>query len=449
MFGTEEVRDRVDAMMPGVIEDLAALVRFPSVAFPGFPAEPVVACANAVVELLKRHGAENARLIEIPNGYPAAYAEVAGPVGAPTVLLYGHYDVQPAPMSQGWYTDPWDPVILDGRMHGRGSADNKSGVVISAASLAIFEGKPPVTIRILIEGEEEADSHLEEFVEANPELVEADLFVINDKGNLEVGAPVLTTTLRGDVSCVVEVRTIEHPLHSGVFGGPTPDALMALIRILDTLLDEDGSCAVPGVTSREWEGAEIPEDVLRTHANLLPGVKLVGRGSIGTRLWSSPSINVLGIDAPSIAEASNVLIPRASAAIAMRIPPGGDPVAEREKLVEHVRSVVPWNAEVNVTPFKTLDSFSAPSGGPAFTTALGAMEAAFGVPANQVGSGGSIPLLGTLARLCPNAEFVLWGAEDMARARIHGSNESADIGEIARLITAQALLLARLGDPEE
>jgi len=445
MLSTHEIRARADALLPGVVEDLAALVRFPSVPLTGYPPEPVLACADAVVEMLRRYGAENARLIEIPGGYPAAYAEIPGPEGSPTVLLYGHYDVQPAPPEQGWDADPWEPVIRDGRLYGRGAADNKSGVVISAASLAVFEGKPPVTVRILIEGEEETDSHLEAFVEANPELFTADLYVINDKGNLEVGAPVLTTTLRGDVSCKVEVRTIEHPLHSGLFGGPTPDALMALIRILDTLLDEDGACAVPGVTHREWEGAEMPEDVLLTNAKVLPGVQLVGRGSIGSRLWSKPSINVLGIDAPSIAQAASILIPRASAAIAMRVAPGADPTVEREKLLEHVRSVVPWGAEVSVTPFMALEPFAAPSGGRAFNAAMRAMEEAFGAPAHQVGSGGSIPLLGTLARVCPMAEFVLWGAEDMASARIHGPNESADIAEIGRLITAQALLLAELG----
>jgi len=445
MLTTHEIRARAEALMPRVIDDLSALVRFPSVAFVGYPAEPVLACAEAVVAMLRSYGAADARLIEIPGGYPAAYAEIPGPEGAPTVLLYGHYDVQPAPAEQGWNTDPWEPVVRDGRLYGRGAADNKSGVVISAASIAVFEGKPPVTVRILVEGEEETDSHLEAFVEATPELFTADLYVINDKGNLEVGAPVLTTTLRGDVSCKVEVRTIEHPLHSGLFGGPTPDALMALIRILDTLLDEDGACAVPGVSHREWEGAEMPEEVLRANAKVLPGVKLVGRGSVGSRLWSKPSINVLGIDAPSIAQAASVLIPRASAAIAMRVPPGADPEAEREKLLEHVRSVVPWGAEVDVTPFMALEPFAAPSGGRAFNAAMRAMEEAFGAPANQVGSGGSIPLLGTLARVCPMAEFVLWGAEDMARARIHGSDESADIAEIGRLITAQALLLAELG----
>ena len=445
MPSNSELRTRVDAMIPKVVDDLSDLVRIPSIAFDGYPPEAVLACADAVVATLKSYGAEDARLLEIPGGFPAVYAEIPGPEGAPTVILYGHYDVQPAPEGQGWDSDPFEPVVRDGRLYGRGAADNKSSVLIHAASLAVFDGKPPVNIKIVIEGEEESVSHLEEFVEANPDLFQADLFVITDMGNLTVGEPVLTTTLRGDVSCVVEVRTIDSPLHSGVFGGPTPDALMALIRMLDTLLDADGNCAIPGAHRFEWPGADMSEDVLRANAMIRPGVDLIGCGTTGSRLWSSPSISVLGIDAPDVATAAAVLHPRAAAGISMRIAPGSDPAAEREKLLAHLRSVVPWNAEVSIVPSKPLDPFAAPTGGPAFSAAKRALEGAFGVSASEVGSGGSIPLLGTLARVCPTAEFVLWGAEDMAAARIHGSNESASIAEIGRLITAQALLFEELG----
>ena len=441
-----EIRAKARSLMPGVVEDLSALVSHASVSFPGFPAEPVLLCAAAVVDVLKRAGADNARLLEIPHGYPAVYAEVAGPPGAPTVLMYGHYDVQPAPVHAGWDTDPWTATLKeDGRLYGRGAADNKSGVVIPAACLSIFDGKPPVTIKIVIEGEEETMGHLEEFVEENPELFACDVFVIADMGNQRVGEPIATTTLRGDVSCRVEVQTLDHQLHSGRFGGPTPDALMALIRMLDTLLDDDGSCAVPDAEAFEWPGADMSEAELRDGAAVLPDVELIGAGSVASRLWSKPSVNVLGIDAPSVVDAANILIPKATAVISMRIAPGADAEAEREKLMAHLRSVVPWNARVNITPFKALSAFAAPAGGPALAAALDAGAEAFGRKVGQAGSGGSIPLLNTLMEAVPGAEFVLWGAEDMALSRIHGSDESVDLGELENCIVAQALLVDRLG----
>lgn len=446
-MNAEQIRSRVAEMMPEVVDDLRSLVSHASIAFPGFPAQPVNACADAVVDVLKRYGATDARLLEIPGGYSAAYAEVAGPPGAPTVLMYAHYDVQPAPAEQGWTTDPWEACLGDdGRLYGRGTADNKSGVMINAAAIRVFGGKPPVNVKIVIEGEEETISHLEEFVSANPELFRCDLFVIADMGNLRSGDPTLTTTLRGDVSCKVLVETVGHPLHSGIFGGPTPDALMALIRMCDTLLDEDGSCAVPGVERFDWAGADLPERVLRENAGVLDGVELIGTGSVGSRLWSKPSVNVLGIDCPSVSTASNVLIPRATAVISMRIVPGASPEVEIEKLMAHMRSVAPWGAKVTVEPFKALDAFVARTDGPGFAAARSAMAEAFGAPVGEAGSGGSIPLLGTFAKVAPHAEFVLWGAEDMAGSRIHGADESVDLAEIERLIVAQALLLQHLGD---
>jgi len=217
---TSSLGDRVAGLMPGLIEELATLVAVPSVAFPGFPAEPVHRMSEAVVALLRRSGAENARLLDIPGGYPAVWAEIPAPAGAPTVLLYAHYDVQPAPPEQGWDTEPFTATTKpDGRIYGRGAADDKSGLIIHAGVLQALGDDIPVGIKILIEGEEETISHLEDFVDANPEMFDCDAFVIADMGNQAVGRPALTTALRGEVSCTVRVRTLAFPVHSGVFGG--------------------------------------------------------------------------------------------------------------------------------------------------------------------------------------------------------------------------------------
>jgi acetylornithine deacetylase/succinyl-diaminopimelate desuccinylase-like protein len=310
----------------------------------------------------------------------------------------------------------------------------------------VFDGAPPCTVRLILEGMEETESNLEEFVLAHPELFECDVFVICDMGNLRVGEPALTTALRGDVACVVTVSTLEHPLHSGVFGGTAPDAMMALARLLATLHDEEGNVAVANVSSTTWDGEDLSPDDLRFSADLLDGVELTGTGPISSRLWARPSINAIGIDTTSIAGSSNVLLPRASAKISMRIVPGSEPEHELDALVAHLETHAPWGARVEVRRTKAAPGFRCATDGPAYAAARTALAEAFGKPAGDAGSGGSIPLLRTLSQVSPGAEFILWGPEDMASARIHASDESVDPGEIEKLVVAQALLLQTLAD---
>ncbi|WP_062079382.1 M20/M25/M40 family metallo-hydrolase [Demequina globuliformis] len=442
---TDHVASTVRELMPGVIANLEELIAIPSIAFPGYPAEPVHQMAARTLELIREAGIPDAHLADVPHGYPPIYGEVRGPEGSPTVVLYAHYDVQPAPESQGWTSDPWTPTRKDdGRIYGRGAADDKSGLVSLLGTLRAFEGDFPCTLRIIVEGMEETESNLEEFVEAHPELFECDLFVIADMGNLRVGEPVMTTALRGDVSCTVTVRTLDHPLHSGVYGGPAPDAMMALARLLSTLHDDAGDVAVEGVSGAPWPGSDMTEEDFRAGADLLPGVSLTGTGTIADRLWSKPSINAIGIDTTSIAESSNVILPHASAKISMRIVPGSDPEAELDALVHHLETHAPWGAQVEVQRIKAAHPFTVPTEGPGYAAARAAMEEAFGATASEAGSGGSIPLLQTLQHASPAAEFVLWGPEDVALSRIHASDESVDPEEIERMIVAQVLLLTRL-----
>ena len=444
---TAQVQKTVRGLMPELLAELAGLVAIPSVAFPGFPGEPVRRMGDAVVGLMRRSGAADARLVDVPGGYPAVYASVPGPPGAPTVLLYAHYDVQPAPTAQGWDTDPWTATTKDGRIYGRGAADDKSGLVIHAGALRAFGGSPPVGVKLLIEGEEETVSHLDEFVEAHPDLVRADAFVVADMGNLEVGEPALTTALRGDVSCAVRVRTLAFPVHSGLFGGAAPDALVALIRILATLHDDAGDTAVPGLHREEWTGADMDERVYRASAGLLDGVGLVGTGTLASRLWSRPSATVIGIDAPTVKDAANVLIPEATAKISMRIPPGADADREMRLLMDHLRAAAPWGVQVDVEPVKVGRPFAVDMDGPAVRAAGRALAEAYGTPAGAIGSGGSIPLVATLKAASPDADVILWGAEDMALSRIHASNESVDPTEIERITVAETLMLSYLAEP--
>ncbi|MGX5695956.1 M20/M25/M40 family metallo-hydrolase [Agromyces soli] len=442
MSETDDLKRAASELMPEVIERLEHLVRIPSIAFPGFDAEPVHRMGEAVVELFEAAGAEGVRLVDVPGGYPCVYADLPGPEGSPTVLLYAHYDVQPAPESQGWSSTPFEPVTKDdGRIYGRGAADDKSGLVMHYGTLKLIGPDRPCRIKILVEGEEETISHLEDFVEANPELFAADAYVIGDIGPQQVGRPGLTTALRGDVACTVTVRTLANPVHSGMFGGAAPDAMTAMIRILDTLHDEHGDTVIPGVDHSSWSGADMDEDVYREGSAILPGVDFLGTGSLSDRIWAKPSVTVLGMDLPNTVEASNVLLPSVTAKLSMRIVPGSDGDAQLEALMSHLRSQRPWNCEVEVEKVKVGHAFAVDASHPAIVAAESALADAYGAPVENIGSGASIPLVASLQKVSPGSAIILWGAEDTAQSRIHASDESVDPGEIERMIVAQTLFV--------
>jgi acetylornithine deacetylase/succinyl-diaminopimelate desuccinylase-like protein len=433
----------VDDMAARVRSDLERLVRCASVSAPGFPREPVLKAADEAAAILREAGCPGVELVEIPGGAPLVHAEIPAPPGAPTVMLYAHYDVQPAGDENGWTSPPFEPTLRGGRLYGRGAADDKSGVVAHAATLRAFGGKPPVGIKIVLEGEEETDSHLDAFVREHPDLARADVMLIADVGNFKKGEPTLTTSLRGLASCTVAVKTLRQPVHSGMFGGPAADALMVLIELLATLLDEKGDVAVAGLQSGAWDGHGYPEDDYRATTGVLDGVPLIGSGSVADRLWAKPSINVIGLDAPSVAQAANALLAEAKAIVSMRVPPAEDPERARRLLAEHLRSHAPWGVAVTVEEFQAGQGFNAATDGPGYRATAKAMQAAYGKPASTVGQGGSIPLVSVLAGIAPGTEILLAGAQD-EKAAIHSIDESVDLEELQRVIKTQVLLLAEL-----
>ncbi len=440
-----EMRSKIQSMMPVVQADLERLVAIPSVSLPGFPAEPLHDAAAAVVEILKQAGCDNAHQVDVPGGYPLIFGDIPGPAGSPTILLYAHYDVQPPGPEDTWESPAFSPTVRDGRLYGRGAADDKSGVVMHAAVLRAFEGKPPVGIKIVFEGEEEADSHLDAFVLDNPEPFQSDMIIVGDIGNWKVGEPTLTTTLRGLAVCRVEVKTLASPVHSGMFGGPAPDALLVLIHLLSKLHNDKGDPCVKGLPLGKWEGFSYQEDVFRQTAGVLDGIPLVGSGSVSDRLWACPSITVIGLDAPAVEGAPNALIPEARAQVSMRVPPGMDSTEARALLASHLRASAPWGVEVSVIEGQEGPAFKAKTDGPGYAAVLKAMREAYGKDAVLMGQGGSIPLISNLATIAPQAEIVLWGAEDGAAA-IHSANESVDLEELEHCILSEALLLQYLSE---
>ncbi len=439
-WGMDEqtLREAVRADAARIRSDLERLVALPSIAFAGHPREPLDAAAALVTELLRDAGAPSVRAVDVPGEAPSVLAEWPG---SPTVLLYAHYDVQPAP-PEGWDTDPFEPALRDGRLFGRGAADDKSGVVAHLAALRAWGGRPPVGVKLLIEGSEEnGRQKLLEVVDSDPELMRADAMVICDGGNWKLGEPTLCESLRGHGKLTLTLRTLDGALHSGQFGGAAPDALLALVRLLATLHDDEGAVAVEGLQEHTWPGAELPEADFRRQAGVLDGVALVGSGSVADRLWARHAISVLGLDAPDVADAGNIVIPSARAKVAVRVPPGADPVASMDAVRRHLEARVPWGAElgIEVEPASTPIALDGES-----RAAERALETAYGKPVARMGSGGSVPLVAKLRETYPDAAFVLWGAQDSDHAQIHAANESVDLGEIAKIALAEALFLAEL-----
>jgi acetylornithine deacetylase/succinyl-diaminopimelate desuccinylase-like protein len=444
MKSPNELTQKVHDAMPAAIDNLKQLVNVPSIATQGYPRERVLEAARLTEKQLESAGFQLVhQLKETTGGYPAIYGEIPGPPGAPIVLLYAHYDVQPAGPAKEWDSPAFEPTERNGRLYGRGSADDKSAIAAHIATIRAFEGKPPVGIKIIIEGDEEFEGSLATFIPQYLDLLKADAVVICDHGNIIVGEPTLTTSLRGSASLTVEVRTLRDKQHNGVFGGPVPDALIALCHIISTFHDTNGNVRIPGLNPSSWQGANLPEEEFRRAAALLPNIGLIGDLPLSAQLWAGYAINVIGLDAPRTDEASNSLIDTARARINLRVPP--DQSAERalELLIQHLKTVTPWQAQLTISDTHAANGFVAKTNGPAYVAARLALQEAYGKDAQIIGDGASIPLTNALSEHFPHAEIIIWGAEDLA-ARIHGPNESVDLGELERVILTQALFLKGL-----
>ena len=429
--------------MPALRQDLEALARIPSISLAAFDQSQVDASAQAVAALMRDAGLQVEIIRE--GGRPAVLGHADGPAGAPTVMLYAHHDVQPPGDEAEWDSAPFEPTERDGRVYARGIADDKAGVLAHVAALRAHSGALPVGVTVFVEGEEEIGSDsLAAILEKHGEKLRADAIVLADSANWAVGEPALTTTLRGMVRVVLTVRTLDHGVHSGMFGGVAPDAITALVRTIATLHDADGNVAVAGLKSGVAPDLDYPEQRLRDESGLLDGVELIGTGSILTRMWAKPSITTIGIDAPSVATSSNTLVPAASAKISMRIAPDEDPHEAFQLLVAHLVANAPWGVKVEVASDDEGSGFSADANGPVYDQARAAFTDAWGVAPVDVGIGGSIPFVAAFAEKFPDAAILVTGVEE-PDTRAHGANESLHLGEFARVCLAEAILLERLG----
>ncbi|MBO0678092.1 dipeptidase [Mycolicibacterium sp. S2-37] len=439
-----DVVARVREVLPSVRSDLEDLVRIESVWADPARRPEVNRSAQAVADLLRSAGFGDVRIVA-EGGAPAVIARHPAPPGAPTVLLYAHHDVQPEGERVQWSSPPFEPTERDGRLYGRGTADDKAGIATHLAAFRAHGGQPPVGVTVFVEGEEESGSpSLGALLAAHRDLLAADVIVIADSDNWSTERPALTVSLRGLADCVVEVATLDHGLHSGLWGGVVPDALSVLVRLLASLHDDDGNVAVTGLHEGSVADVDRGPDWVRHESGMLPGVSEIGSGSVVQRLWAKPAITVIGIDTTPIDRSSNTLIPRARAKISMRVAPGGDARAHLDALTRHLEAHVPWGAQLTVTPGDIGQPYAIDAGGPVFDAARAAFQQAWGAEPVDMGMGGSIPFIAEFAEAFPAAAILVTGVEDPG-TQAHSVNESLHLGVLERAATAEALLLAKLG----
>lgn len=442
---TDEIRSKVQAVLPSVRRDLEDLVRIQSVSADPERLSEVEKSAARTLELFRAEGVDAEIVRAFDGAPPAVVGEKRGPEGAPTVLLYAHHDVQPENDPADWDSPPYEPTERDGRLYGRGAADDKAGIMAHVGALRALGDDLPVTVRLFIEGEEEvASATLPQLLAQYQDRLRADVIVIADSGNWDIGVPALTTSLRGLIRVDVELRTLTHAVHSGMWGGLAPDAIMALIRLLNSLWTEDGAPAVAGLASGPAADVEYPEERLRAESGAIGSLDWIGQGSAVERLWTQPAITVTGFDAPKVAGASNTLSPVARARVTIRIAPGDTAANAVARLEEHLRAHTPWGAELTTTVVDTGEPIALTTEGPAYDAARAAFTEAWdGTQPVDMGVGGSIPFIAEFLEAFPQASVLVTGVED-PDTRAHGANEGLHLAEFERVVLAEALLLQKL-----
>ncbi|WP_036226198.1 dipeptidase [Marmoricola sp. URHB0036] len=445
----DELRARVTAELPRIRQDLEDLVRIESVSADPARAAEVQRSAEAVATLFSAEGFEDVQVVSARDDgrAPAVIARKPAPDGKPTVLLYAHHDVQPENDHAEWDSPPFEPTERDGRLYGRGAADDKAGIVAHLGAVRALGEDLGVGVTMFIEGEEEVGSDtLADLLAEHRETLAADVIVIADSGNWDIGVPALTTSLRGLVRVDVGVRTLTHAVHSGMWGGLVPDALMTLTRLLTTLYDEDGSVAVAGLHTGTAADVDYPADRLRAESGIAPGVGFIGHGSVVERLWAQPSLTITGLDAPKVDGASNTLTASARAKLSLRIAPGDTTENALDCLRAHLEQHVPFGAELSFELVDTGEATQIDATGPAYDAARKAFTDAWdGVQPIDMGVGGSIPFIAEFLESFPRASVLVTGVED-PDTRAHGANEGLHLAEFERVCLAEAFLLSNLAD---
>ncbi len=425
------------------LEDLKSLVRIPSISFSGFDQKPLKNCAEAVVAMMIKSGLQDVHLLDAGFGNPSVFGQWTGTAGKPTVLLYAHYDIQPIGREDLWISPPFEPAIREGRLFGRGTADDKAGIMLHLAAIRSYlesSGNLPVNVKVLIEGEEEVGStNLSALLEQHRALLNADMVLIADSENFDSGIPSLTASLRGIVSANVEVRSLTSSVHSGTWGGPLPDPVLALARMLAGLVDDQGRPAIPGLASKvrprthqesqEIQSLPFSDSLFRSQAKLCEGVQINGgEGSVYDKMWHRPSIAVNAIEASSRKQAANIINDMVWTRIGIRIVPDMDPQETLDLLRDHLMKSAPWGVQVTFRPESPSRWWMTDTRHPVFEAAIKSLEKGYGRKPVIVGAGGSIPFVQTITEALGEAPAILFGVGDPYTGA-HSENESLLISD--------------------
>ncbi len=438
---------------------LVELVRIPSVSAEGFPREEVRRSAEATAALLREAGLENVRLVEMPGQHPYAYGDWLHAQGAPTLLVYGHHDVQPPGPPERWTTPAFEPAERNGRLYGRGTVDDKGTFICHIAAVEAWlraVGRLPLNVRFLIEGEEETGSEgLEPFLARHASMLAADVAVLADTGNFDVGHPALTYQLRGICQVDVEVRCLKQPVHSGFWGGPVPDAVRILTELIAGLEAKDGGLAIPGLYAsvattgkkqlRRMRALPFDEGKFRASAAMKPGTRLVGEKaySVWERLWTRPSLTVIALEAQKVQGSANQILDAARARLSLRTVPDMDAAAAGRLLVKKLTADPPAGAKVTARVTGSARWWTTDPEGPAFEAARRALAAGFGRDAAMIGAGGSIGFVQPFSDALGGVPCLLMGVEDPSSA-IHSENESLHLGDFVKGMRAAVHLYDEL-----
>lgn len=448
----DEIRSRVEKDWQRIVDLLGRKIALRSVSAEGITAEHMKRSAQFVAEELAKVGIDT-KVVQShnPDGTPGAWEVIGSRIvdpDAPTVLLYAHHDVQPVPDPAAWDTDPFVATEIDTRLYGRGAADDGGGIAIHSGALAALGDDLKVNVKVFIEGEEEMGSpSFIPFIEEHRDEFDSDVIVVADSGNWSADIPSLTTSLRGNTCVDVTVKVLEHPVHSGQYGGPILDANTLAAMLIASMYDANGELAVPGLAAQEPVGGlqrDLDEDSVREDAGIVDGYLLAGTGSIASRLWTKPSATVIGFDAHPVEGSFNVISPETTFRLSLRIAPGQRPEEAQSALVDFLKAHAPFGAEVSVDAGDGGMGWAMDPNAVATKDALKAMEEAFGVAPINKGEGGSIPFIPELQRIFPEAQVLVTGPED-PKANAHSPNESISLPGLKNNVITEALLLAKLG----
>lgn len=451
-LSTEEIRNRVEQDFKRVIEMLSTKIALGAVSAKGITGDHMRKSAEFVAEELRKVGIDT-RVVQSqnPDGTAGAWEVVGSRIvdpNAPTVLLYAHHDVQPVPDAGQWKTEPFTATQYDGRLYGRGSADDGGGIAIHSGALHALGEDLPVNIKVFIEGEEEMGSpSFIPFIESHRDEFKSDVIIVADSGNWSADIPSLTTSLRGNTCLDVTVKVLHHPVHSGQFGGPILDANTLSAMLIASMYDANGDVIIPGVTSEDPVGGlqqDLDEDTVRKDAGVVESYQFAGTGSMASRMWTKPSVTVIGIDAQDVESSFNVIANETRFRLSVRTAPHQDPQAAQEAITEFLVTHAPFGAEVAVTPLDNGKGWAMDPNAQVSVNALEAMKEAFHVSPINKGEGGSIPFIPELQRLFPDAKVLVTGPED-PQSNAHSPNESIALEGLQHNIETEAILLNKLG----